>query len=90
MDFDEVFARVYEHSAFKAALARGAYVVALPRLFPQTLSLEIADKFLRFSRVGIVPEGSKVTPVKGLDVSRVRRWRSDATAALDVISGGLP
>ena len=88
--FDEVFDRIANHSAFRSALGRGAYVVGLPRLQPQSLALEVADKFLRFGSVGTPPEGSTVTPVKGLDVKRVERWRRDATAALQVIAGGLP
>jgi hypothetical protein len=89
---DEAFSRVLGHSVFKAAVARGAHVVRMPRLFPQSLALEIASKRLQFShaRDGTVPDGSTVTPIRGLDRSRVRRWLDDMETAHDAVKGGLP
>lgn len=91
-DADEAFTRLSGHSAFKAAVARGAHVVRMPRLHPQSLALEIASKRLQFSqaRDGTVPDGSTVTPIRGLDCSRVRRWLDDMEAAHDAVKGALP
>jgi hypothetical protein len=89
---DEAFNRILGHSVFKAAVARGAHVVRMPRLYPQSLALEVASKRLQFShaRDGTVPDGSTVTPIRGLDRSRVRRWLDDMEAAHDAVKGGLP
>jgi hypothetical protein len=89
---DEAFSRILGHSAFKAAVARGAHVVRMPRLFPQSLAAEIAGKRLQFShaRNGTVPEGSTATPIRGLDCSRVGRWLEDMETAHDAVKGGLP
>jgi hypothetical protein len=88
----DAFARIYGHSVFKAAVARGAHVVNMPRLYPQALALEIATKRLQFShaRDGTVPEGRTETPIRGLDCSRVKRWLDDMEAAHDAVKGGLP
>jgi hypothetical protein len=89
---DEAFRRILDHSVFKAAVANGAHVVRMPRLYPQALSLEIASKHLQFShaRDGTVPDGSTVTPIRGLDCSRVRRWLTEMEAAHEGVKGGLP
>jgi hypothetical protein len=91
-DVEDAFNRIYSHSAFKAAVARGAHVIHMPRLYPQSLALEIASKRLQFShaRDGTVPDGSKVTPIRGLDCSRVRRWLDEMDAAHDAVKGALP
>ena len=91
-DPDDAFARITGHSAFKAAVARGAHVVRMPRLFPQSLALEIASKRLLFThaRDGIVPEESTVTPIRGLDRSRVNRWLSDIETAHETVRSALP
>jgi hypothetical protein len=91
-DPDAAFARITGHSAFKAAVARGAHVVRMPRLFPQSLALEIASKRLLFThaRDGVVPEGSSVTPIRGLDRSRVNRWLHDTETAHDAVRSALP
>jgi hypothetical protein len=91
-DADEAFTRVIGHSVFKAAIARGAHVVRMPRLFPQSLALEIASKRIQFghARDGTVPDGSTATPIRGLDRSRVRRWLDDMETAHDTVKGGLP
>jgi hypothetical protein len=89
---DEAFRRILDHSVFKAAVANGAHVVRMPRLYPQALSMEIASKHLQFShaRDGTVPDGSTVTPIRGLDCSRVRRWLTEMEAAHEGVKGGLP
>lgn len=71
----EPFARIIRHSAYKAAVARGAVELRMPRLDPE-VAAEIEAKRLRFAyaRDGIVPDGRRVTPVGGLKRSKVRQW----------------
>ncbi|HEY5284477.1 MAG TPA: hypothetical protein VIM14_16930 [Polyangia bacterium] len=89
--FDDAFRGILTNQDFKAAVARGAYVVRVPRLFPQALALEIEDKFFRFSQAGAgVSADPEVTPIRGLDRSRVNRWLADMEAAHEAVRAALP
>jgi hypothetical protein len=72
---DEAFARIRRHSAFRAAVDRGAVPVWMPRLEPE-VAAEIEGKRLQFghARDGLVPPGAGFAPIGGLERSMVRRW----------------
>lgn len=91
MNREEAFARVMAHSAFRAAVARGARVVWMPAL-DQDLALEIESKRLQFgqARDGIVPSGRSVTPIGGLRRSLVRRWLERMETEFAPVSAWLP
>jgi hypothetical protein len=91
-DPEEAFAAVKRHSAFRAAVARGAVAISMPRLIPASLVREIERKRLLFShaRDGIAPEGSGVSPITSLDRSLVRRWLAQMEDAFAPIASWLP
>lgn len=88
---EDAFARVLRHSAFRAALARGAVVLWMPRLEP-SVAAEVEAKRLHFSdaRDGLQPEGRQAAPLGAFDRSRVRKWLSLMDAELAPIRTWLP
>jgi hypothetical protein len=72
---EEAFARILRHSDFRAAIARGAVPVWMPRLEPE-VSAMIEARRLTFgmARDGLVPTGAKFAPIGGFERSMVRRW----------------
>jgi hypothetical protein len=86
----EAFDAITRHHVFSNAIARGAAVVRMPALYPQALALEIERKRLHFSaaRDGIAPPG--ITPVRGLDCSRVRAWLQAMETAFAPVGTWLP
>lgn len=86
---DEAFGRVMRHSAFKAAIVRGAVPVWMPRLLP---AAEIEARRIHFAtaRDGIVPAGKRQTPLGGFDRARVRAWLGAMDAEMGVIRSWLP
>ena len=88
---DEAFARVLRHSAFRAAVARGAVPLWMPRLEPEVM-LEIEGKRLTFgqARDGVVPEGKTFMPIGGLERAMVRRWLERMEEAHAPIETWLP
>lgn len=77
VDREDAFARLLRHSAYRAAVARGAVEVWMPRLDP-AIAQEIEAKRISFvqARDAISPEGRQVPPLGPFDRSRVRRWLS--------------
>jgi hypothetical protein len=57
-----VFRRIMQHSAYRAAIDRGAIQLWMPRLF---VAKKIDERRITFkeARDGIVPEGRKVVPL---------------------------
>jgi hypothetical protein len=92
MDPDAAFAAVRRHSAFRAAVERGATVLEMPRLSPPELALDIERKRLHFAmaRDGIVPEGRRVAPIGGLNRAAVRAWMDRMEAAFGPVAAWLP
>ena len=88
---EDAFARVIRHSAYRAAVERGAIAVWMPRLDP-AVTQEIEAKRLSFmqARDGLQPEGRKVTPLGPFDRSRVRNWLTQMEAGLNPIIPWLP
>jgi hypothetical protein len=88
---EDAFARVIRHSAYRAAVERGAIAVWMPRLDP-AVTQEIEAKRLSFmqARDGLQPEGRKVTPLGPFDRSRVRNWLTQMEAGLNPIISWLP
>lgn len=72
---EEAFARIMRHSAFKAAVGRGAIPIWMPRLEAE-VAQEIEGKRLQFgtARDGLVPDGAKFPPIGGFERSMVKRW----------------
>lgn len=71
----EAFARVRRHSILRAAIARGAVALVMPRLEPE-VTQEIEGKRLGFAmaRDGQVPEGASFGPMGAFERAMVRRW----------------
>ena len=86
---DEAFSRVMRHSAFKAAVVRGAVPLWMPRLLP---AAEIEARRVHFAtaRDGIVPTGKRQTPLGGFDRARVRAWLTAMDDEFGVIRSWLP
>ena len=76
---EDAFARVMRHSAFNAAVTRGAVPIWMPRLIPAGA---IEARRIQFgqARDGIVREGSRQTPLGPFDRSRVGHWLADMDA----------
>lgn len=89
---EEAFGWVLNHSAFRAAVARGAVPIWMPRLDANVAS-EIEAKRLQFSlaRDGQEPAGrAPVGPLGPLNRSRVRKWMADMDQALAPIRSWFP
>jgi hypothetical protein len=71
---EEAFARILRHSDVRAAIARGAVPVWMPRLEPDVAAM-IEARRLTFgmARDGLVPAGAKFAPIGGFERSMVRR-----------------
>ena len=91
MPRDDAFARVLRHSAFRAAVERGAVPLWMPRL-DAGVAAEIKGKRLRFgqARDGQAPEGEPSALLGPFDRSRVRKWMAEMQAALAPIRSWLP
>lgn len=72
---EEAFARILRHSDVRAAIARGAVPVWMPRLEPDVAAM-IEARRLTFgmARDGLVPPGAKFAPIGGFERSMARRW----------------
>lgn len=88
---EDAFARVMRHSSFKAAVARGAVVLWMPRLEP-SVAAEVEAKRLHFgaARDGVLPTSRKVAPLGVFDRSRVRAWMNGMDTMLAPIQAWLP
>jgi hypothetical protein len=88
---EDAFARVLRHSAFRAAVARGAVPIWMPRL-DTTVAAEIEGKRLRFgqARDGQAPADQPDATLGPFDRSRVRKWMADMAAALAPIRSWIP
>jgi hypothetical protein len=89
---EEAFARVMRHSAYRAAVERGATTVWMPVLNPAELVQEIEGKRLSFiqARDAVSPNGRKVVPIAPFDRSRVRRWLEAMAHEMAPILSWLP
>jgi hypothetical protein len=88
---EDAFARVLRHSAFQAAVARGAVPIWMPRL-DATVAAEIEGKRLRFgqARDGQAPAEQPGAILGPFNRSRVRKWMTDMEAALAPLRSWLP
>jgi hypothetical protein len=88
---EEAFARVLRHSAFRAAVERGAVPIWMPRLDAR-VAAEIEGKRLRFgqARDGQAPADQPGAILGPFDRSRVRKWMADMAAALVPIRSWIP
>ena len=88
---EDAFGRVMRHSAFKAAVARGAVVMWMPRLEP-SVAADIEGKRLDFAsaRDGVLPTSRTVAPLGVFDRSRVRAWMNGMDAMLAPVTAWLP
>ena len=87
---EDAFGAVKRHSSVKAAVARGAVVIHMPRLLTADLAREIERKRLSFAnaRDGIAPEG--VSPIRGTDRYLVGRWLEQMEEVFAPIASWLP
>lgn len=90
-DRDDAFARIVRHSAYRAAIARGAVEVWMPRL-DAGVAQELESKRLGFiqARDAISPEGRKVLPLGPFDRARVRMWLEAMATEMAPILSWLP
>ena len=88
----EDFDAVRRHPAYKAALARGAMELWLPKLMPQSLALEIERKRMYFSaaRDGITTEGHSPADISLLERVMIREWLQLMDQSFSPISTWLP
>jgi hypothetical protein len=88
---EDAFARVLRHSAYRAAVARGAAEVWMPRL-DAAVAQELEAKRLGFTqaRDAVSPDGRKVAPLGPFDRSRVRIWLDAMNTELAPILSWLP
>ena len=88
---EDAFARVLRHSVFRAAVARGAVPLWMPRL-DAGVAAEIEGKRLRFgaARDGQAPADQPGAVLGPFDRSRVRKWTGEMEAALAPIRSWLP
>lgn len=85
LDPAAAFAPIRRHSAFRAAVARGAMVVEMPRLDPPELALEIERKRLGF---GAARDGEG--GLGPLDRAGLRAWMARMEAAFAPVEAWLP
>ncbi|HWX51533.1 MAG TPA: hypothetical protein VNZ61_26100 [Roseomonas sp.] len=88
---EDAFARVLRHSVFRAAVARGAVPIWMPRL-DATVAAEIEGKRLRFgqARDGQAPDDQPGAILGPFNRSRLRKWMTEMEAALAPIRSWLP
>ena len=88
----EDFDAVRRHPAYKAALARGAVELWLPKLMPQSLALEIERKRMHFSaaRDGITADGHNAPDISLLERVMIREWLQLMDQSFAPISTWLP
>lgn len=85
LDPAEAFAPIRRHSAVRAAVARGALVVEMPRLDPPDLALEVERKRLGF---GAARDGEG--GLGPLDRAGVRAWMDRMERAFAPVEPWLP
>jgi hypothetical protein len=90
-DREDGFARLLRHSAYRAAVKRGAVEVWMPRL-DAAVAQEIEAKRISFlqARDATSPEGRKVVPLGPFDRSRVRHWLNAMSTEMAPIVSWLP
>lgn len=87
----DAFAHIVAHSAYRAAVSRGAVEIRMPRLLPD-LTQDIELKRLSFAqaRDGKAPEGRRVDMPGPFDRSRVRKWLGTMNSEFEPIRSWLP
>lgn len=83
------FARVVRHSAYQAAVRRGAMELWLPRLHEAAGEIEAKRLHFTQARDGISPEGRTVAPLGPFNRSRVRVFLDRAAWEMDPIKTWL-
>ncbi len=91
-DTQDDFDAVRRHPAYKAALARGAVELWLPKLEPQSLALEIKRKRLYFhdARDCTIPDGRKSPDISLLERVMIREWLMWMDTAFAPVATWLP
>jgi hypothetical protein len=86
---EQSFRQIMRHSAYKAAIDRGAIQLWMPRLY---VAREVEDRRLTFreARDGIIPEGRKVLPLGVFDRSSLHKWLGQMAAEFAPISSWIP
>src|SRR5271165_6365909 len=83
------FAPILRHSVYKAALARGAVPLWMPRLF---CAAEVELRRIQFgqARDGIIPDGRTMLPLNAFDRSKVGHWLRAMESRFEPIKSWLP
>nr|WP_294557706.1 hypothetical protein [uncultured Rhodopila sp.] len=84
---EEAFARTMQHSAYKAAIARGAQQVWMPRLIP---AKEVEDRRITYADARDATPKKGVVPLGPFDRRRVGQWLLRMEAEFGGISTWLP
>ena len=87
----DLFDAIVAHSAYRAAIDRGAIELRMPRLLPE-LFQEIEMKRLGFAQVrdGKAPEGRRVEMPGPFSRSRVRKWLATMSEEFTPVRSWLP
>jgi hypothetical protein len=86
---EQSFRQTTRHSAFRAAVDRGASVAWMPRLYVAE-AIETRRITFREARDGIVPDGRKVVPLGVFDRSSVHKWLLQMAEAFAPYASWLP
>lgn len=86
---EKKFRDVLRHSAFRAAVDRGAVPLWLPRLQP---AQEVLRRRITYAqaRDGVIPDGRKMSPLGPVDRLRVRAWLQAVEAEMAPIMSWIP
>jgi len=87
LDSAEVFQPIRAHAVFRAALARGAEVVPMPRL---KVAYEVNRRHLSFAAAAAGATADGLPPMTPTDRQRVKLWLRAMDAAFAGIAGWLP
>jgi hypothetical protein len=86
---EETFAAVMRHSVYRAAIARGAVPIWMPRLIPAA-EIELRRIAYWQARDGVSPDGRTVAPLSPFDRSRLHHWLAAMGTAFEPIKTWLP
>lgn len=87
----EAFAPILRHSAYRAAIDRGAIPLWLPALDGEVMAeIELKQLHWGMAANGQVPAGAAFSPIGGLRRSKVNRWLERMDAVHAPIASWLP
>ena len=90
-DPDMVFAPIAEHPTVKSAVARGAVLLRLPRLFKQDVAIRMESSLLTFREAGAGrTDAGEAVPLDSFEQADVRFALDRLAAVFEPLAGWLP